>query len=116
MAKQPKRHPGGWLFVPTAPVEWRGSIVCDDDCDNCPLFKNGCAGNCTRWDDAVCFNCPCLASRFAAEKNEPTTVEPGAWPERNSGEQHREASHPAEPRLLDLRKRRIAKHEDEAGV
>jgi len=66
-------------FPPTAPTSWRGTVVCIDDCPNCPLFQNGCAGfvagaddekervkgGCNRWNDLICKDCPCLGSKHA---------------------------------------------------
>ncbi len=58
------------------PVAARVDVVCDDDCENCPLYLEGCAQRCVRWDDLVCKDCPCLASLHAGELGEPVTVEP----------------------------------------
>lgn len=64
-------------FPPTAPSAERNEIVCDDDCDNCPLYAKGkCARNCNRWENAICADCPCLGSRNADWRIRPSTVDP----------------------------------------
>lgn len=63
-------------FPLTAPVHWRETIVCNDDCVNCPLWQNGCAGNCVRWNDLVCKDCPCLSSKYADLFGDVLTVDP----------------------------------------
>jgi hypothetical protein len=47
----------------TVPSRWRRHVICSDDCDSCPLAINGCASRCTRWDDLICADCPCLATK-----------------------------------------------------
>lgn len=49
----------------TQPVRWKDKIVCNDECETCPLYLKGCAGICTRFPDKVCEGCPCLNSKFA---------------------------------------------------
>lgn len=75
-----KLNSDGWLngaFSLTAPSSLAKSIVCIDDCNNCPLYKKGCAGNCIRWDEKVCNYCPCLGSKYVGEDGtEPITVDP----------------------------------------
>lgn len=88
----------GWLkgaFSLTNPSSFAGTIVCNDDCKNCKLFRNGCAGKCVRWDDMVCKGCPCLASRYANIDIEPRTIDPVTGEEA-----------PADPELLKLRAKR----------
>ena len=52
----------------TEPPWWHKLIICNDDCDNCPLNTDqGCAKNCFRFPDLVCEGCPCRASKFAPE-------------------------------------------------
>lgn len=63
-------------FSLTAPAAMRVTVVCDDDCPNCPLYLRGCAGRCVRWDDLVCSDCPCLGSKYADKLGEPKTVNP----------------------------------------
>ena len=46
----------------TTPSLWRHSLVCNDQCDTCPLAQRGCARVCIRWPDKVCESCPCLTS------------------------------------------------------
>ena len=61
----------------TAPSAASHVVICNDDCENCPLFKRGCAKNCVRWDDLICKHCPCLASKYADSLgNETKCVEP----------------------------------------
>lgn len=64
-------------FPPTAPSPERTQIICDDDCDNCPLYQTGkCAKKCNRWENAICNDCPCLGSRNADWRIRPQTVDP----------------------------------------
>ncbi len=49
--------------------EIRMAIVCTDDCENCIMYKLGCAKKCTRFPDIVCEACPCRASIFAGDIN-----------------------------------------------
>jgi len=81
-------------FTLTRPVDFVDSIVCIDDCDACPLFKRGCAGKCSRWDDLVCASCPCLGSKYN-DRAEISTVDPDTF----------EPQAP-DKRLLDIRAQR----------
>jgi len=75
----PKRLSVEWIMGAmslTAPSKYIDKIVCNDDCDNCELAKKGCAKNCVRWDDLICQNCPCLASKYADTWGETKTVDP----------------------------------------
>lgn len=68
----------GWVtgaFSLIVPSPLAKEIICIDDCPNCPLFNNGCAGGCPRWDDLVCSFCPCLGSKYL-NKADITTVNP----------------------------------------
>lgn len=60
----------------TAPSSLSQTVVCDDDCENCPLYLKGCAKNCVRWDDLICQTCPCLASKYADSWGETKVVDP----------------------------------------
>lgn len=60
----------------TAPSSLSQSVVCDDDCENCPLYLKGCAKNCVRWDDLICQHCPCLASKYADSWGDTKVVDP----------------------------------------
>lgn len=66
------------LIVPSPLAQ---DIVCIDDCERCPLFKNGCAGGCPRWDDLVCSFCPCLGSKYS-DRPGITTVDADTLEER----------------------------------
>lgn len=91
-------HARSWVvnsFALTAPSDFRGSIVCIDDCPNCALFKKGCAGACVRWDNFVCRDCPCLGSKYADKFGEPETVNART-----------ETLAPPDPRLLQIRELR----------
>lgn len=50
------------------------TVVCNDDCEHCPMFTRGCAKHCNRWDDLICKDCPCLASQYADAWGETKTV------------------------------------------
>ena len=45
-------------------------VICNSQCDTCPLYQNGCAGNCNRFPTDVCADCPCRASMFVGKVNE----------------------------------------------
>jgi hypothetical protein len=60
----------------TVPVGWRKVIVCDEDCDSCPLAINGCARSCTRWETLVCYDCPCLGNSCWRPEDKRTCVDP----------------------------------------
>lgn len=81
------------LTVPTRNLVRQ--VICQDDCARCPLFTNGCAGACMRWDDAVCLFCPCLGSRHTTERDV-RTVDPD----------DDEREHPAVGGLMLIRARR----------
>lgn len=75
----PKRLSVEWIMGAmslTAPSKNIDKIICNDDCENCVLAQKGCAKNCVRWDDLICQNCPCLASRYADSWGETKTVDP----------------------------------------
>lgn len=52
------------------PSPVRKGLICNDQCETCPLNKIGCAKKCVRFPDQVCSDCPCRASRYAGEINE----------------------------------------------
>lgn len=56
----------GLKTTPTK-LRTRMTVVCTDDCENCIMFKLGCAKRCTRFPDIVCEQCPCRASAFAGK-------------------------------------------------
>lgn len=65
-----KRRSRNWAkaaFHITTPSPWRTLVCCTDECETCPLFNEGCARRCVRWDDMVCEDCPCLASEGAGK-------------------------------------------------
>lgn len=69
----------GWVknaFAITSMSEIAATVICDDDCPNCRLYKKGCAGRCIRWDDMVCSTCPCLGSKWSDKHGLPNTVNP----------------------------------------
>jgi hypothetical protein len=79
MRKQPEKEPSLRINIPpadkgfnTIPTQKRTrmTVVCTDDCDNCIMFKLGCARRCARFPDNVCEACPCRASAFAGQINE----------------------------------------------
>ncbi len=60
-----------WVNPDTLPKPpwWHKLIVCNDDCDNCPLnTAEGCARGCYRYPDNVCEGCPCRASKHAPKE------------------------------------------------
>ncbi len=59
--------PGYRLTVASEKRKW---IVCSNQCDTCPLYLNGCAGNCIRFPTDVCADCPCRASPDRGNVNE----------------------------------------------
>lgn len=103
-------------FPLTAPVSWRGTVVCNDDCDNCPLFQNGCAGGgvnskgenkgCNRWDNLVCKDCPCLASSYADLYREPILIDPALSVEEAKEFVDSKQRIQADPKLFQMRLKR----------
>ncbi len=45
-------------------------IICNNQCDTCPLYLKGCAGNCNRFPTDVCASCPCRSSPDASNVND----------------------------------------------
>lgn len=76
-------------------------MQCIDDCEACPLFAQ-CAGKCVRWNDLVCNDCSCLGSSYADVWGAVKTVDPKTNKPKG-----------ADPRLLEIRRRRKALHDGE---